>query len=1039
MASKKILFPLLALLAFSPLAKAQFYTSGDDPARLKWYSVKTPHYRIVYPEGLDSLSRVYGRLLEQYRESESWSSGYLPGEKFHGRTPVILHAWHGISNASVAMAPKRMDFYTVPEAYQPDPIPWARMLAIHESRHLAQLQFTYDHLLKPFHWLFGQSVPAAFLGVYPNMHLLEGDAVVAETALTQSGRGRRADFLNYYMSAFDQGDWRNWSRWRYGSFRHYAPDHYALGYLTIAGTRYLYNDPLYMSRYFNKVSRRPMRLFSMRKEVKAVSGKRFGKSFREIMETFHGIWNEEAAVRAPFIPATPVMNVPSWFTAYRGAAFAGEDLYLVRSGLVSAPSLVRVSPSGTQTRLRPFASYTGSLAESPDGKRLWWSESVPHARWGLEMTSRIRTLDLSDGQVRNLTRKGRYYNPVPSPDGTKVAAVEYPVPGGSALVILDAEDGRPLSRMVAPDSLQLVDPAWVGDRLFVSGLSEDGNGIYALQEGRLVSILNPKHVVIKHLRTYNDGLLFSSDRTGVDEIYYLSPADELFQLTATKYGAADPRFNPAGDTLYFTSLTTEGRLPYKTASDALLYRRADWNEVHRYPVADRLTAQEKMLATAKGARWPDETGFAETTFTEPRRYRKLPHIPHLHSWIPLYADYDAIRDLSSDEILETGSLGATLLFQNTLGTASGSLGYSWSEKDGHGAHLKFSYSGLYPVIEAKLDYFQHGSLDYFRRTMLTETGKHPGVIGVPQSRPYINGYLKTFIPWNFSSGGWTRGLIPSAEISVSNAMFYTADVLMDARGALEGCARPAAFMDYTPGHVVTPVSLLKASLRGYVMLPTAPSQTYPRLGVAAEAGGRTRLSLNDLYASSVYGYVYGYLPGLFPAQGLRLSALYQHVLGSGTTISGDNGVTASPRGYVDNPMRTFFASYSRQQLKLTADYVIPLYVGDISWFSSFAYITHFLLKPYFDYTFFSPQGVTGTTFQRTPDGAPASGSRSLAAGGLYTAGADLTAKLANLLWLPFSGEIGVRVGYNGGKSFDALKKTLGLEPLYVGAVFEIDL
>ncbi len=45
---------LLAISSF--FAKAQFYTTGDDPGSLAWYRIRTENYSIIYPEGLDSLA-----------------------------------------------------------------------------------------------------------------------------------------------------------------------------------------------------------------------------------------------------------------------------------------------------------------------------------------------------------------------------------------------------------------------------------------------------------------------------------------------------------------------------------------------------------------------------------------------------------------------------------------------------------------------------------------------------------------------------------------------------------------------------------------------------------------------------------------------------------------------------------------------------------------------------------------------------------------------------------------------------------------------
>ena len=124
---KKTLIALL-LLAFALPAKAQFFLAGDDPARLHWYSVETPHYKLIYPEGADSLARSYGRAMEQFRVPMGRSlGGMTPGEGMRRKLPVVLHTHHVYSNGSVGWAPSRMDLYTHPEAYGADPTSWPTM------------------------------------------------------------------------------------------------------------------------------------------------------------------------------------------------------------------------------------------------------------------------------------------------------------------------------------------------------------------------------------------------------------------------------------------------------------------------------------------------------------------------------------------------------------------------------------------------------------------------------------------------------------------------------------------------------------------------------------------------------------------------------------------------------------------------------------------------------------------------------------------------------------------------------------------------
>ena len=64
---RKFLLTALALVALSISARGQFYTPGTDPGNLRWYSIESPYYRLIYPEGADSLARSYARLMEQVR------------------------------------------------------------------------------------------------------------------------------------------------------------------------------------------------------------------------------------------------------------------------------------------------------------------------------------------------------------------------------------------------------------------------------------------------------------------------------------------------------------------------------------------------------------------------------------------------------------------------------------------------------------------------------------------------------------------------------------------------------------------------------------------------------------------------------------------------------------------------------------------------------------------------------------------------------------------------------------------------------------
>ena len=131
------------------------------------------------------------------------------------------------------------------------------------------------------------------------------------------------------------------------------------------------------------------------------------------------------------------------------------------------------------------------------------------------MASVIRSFDTRTGKIRNLTRKGRLFNPAVSPDGRTIAAVEYPIKGGSAIVLVNADDGKIERRLAMPDSLQAAEVCFLGEDIAFSTVSESGSGIF-LTDKHLQSdircISEPLPISIRNL--VNDRGVRISPRTG---------------------------------------------------------------------------------------------------------------------------------------------------------------------------------------------------------------------------------------------------------------------------------------------------------------------------------------------------------------------------------------------------------------------------------------------------------------------------------------------------------------------------------------------
>lgn len=1020
---KKLYHILVFLLLMSFSASAQFYVTGDDPGKLKWSYTETAHFRIIYPDGADSLARIYGTDLERFYAPLSRTSGYLPNGNFGKKMPVMIHAYNG-ANGSVAWAPNRMDLFTLPSAYDPEPLPWNKMLAIHEGRHVSQMQFGMTKAMKPGNYIFGQMWNIAMTLLYPGIAFMEGDAVVTETAYTPSGRGRTSDFLNYYRIAFDEGVERSWQQWRFPSQRNYSPSYYSLGYMAVGGLRYLYDIPEYMNHGFDLSSRRPYNLAAFHTTVKNLTGKKFNTAFKEICDTMAIIWKKEADARAPYIPSRPVTQEPRLYTEYSNGVFVGNDLYTIKRGHLTTPILVKIDSSLTETVISRFASEYGTMKADKKGN-LYWSESKPDPRWTLKTVSTVQELKHGKRKSSRIGKGGLQYNPTPTEEGDSAAVVEYSVKGGSVLNIIKTDKKSSIiDSFEAPDTLQLVEAAWSKDCkvIYVTAVSDNGYGIHLLnlETRKWTEMLAPQPVMIKDFKSRDNYLMFTCDRTGVNELYHFYPeSGELIQKTSTRHGAEDFVYAPEGHYLYYTMPTLKGKQVFRTSVDSLMNKPVEYSDRHLYPIAEKLTAQEKALAQQRNEAFiPDST----VTLSEPKKYRKFNHAFNLHSWAPLYISVNNIMNMSFDHIYEAASLGVTGIMQNRLATGVGEIGYS-AHKDPynksqwrHSGHVKYTYSGWYPVFEFAVD-FNDRAARQFSATAYT-MGKQAGV-GINSTEmkaPYFSGRISTYIPFDLSSGGWYRGLIPKLSYTITNDMFKKDMAILSYDPEMGSIERNPVFVGSTGGKTIIR-QYLSGSLRAYTMLGTPNSAVYPKWGIGIEAGATGSIGLKKFISPMGYFYTYGYVPGIVPQQGLKLAAMYQRKL-SPKSYFGQATVTMVPRGMKNNTsLMNYLSIYNDNLTNFSADYAIPIFIGDLAIGGSFLYVKRMVITPHFDFNL----------VENKPS--------------LFSAGASLTFSLESVVFLTWPCSVGVTYSYNGGfnGAFQTLGEKAGIEigRHFVGPVFSV--
>ena len=561
-----------------------------------------------------------------------------------------------------------------------------------------------------------------------------------------------------------------------------------------------------------------------------------------------------------------------------------------------------------------------------------------------------------------------------SPDGLRISVTEYPVRGGSAVLVIDAQTGGVLARYDAPDDLQVIETVWLEDRVYASAISPAGSAIYDVTGG-FAMVLDCGKSNVKDLDEFGGAIAFSSDITGVREFYAMHEG-KAYRMTVSAQGGDDFCFTPALDTLVYTGLTASGRHIYKTPVSGLPEPvPADFGTAHAYELARDIQTPVPI----------DKDSVI--VLPEPSRYNRFAHLLRVHSWAPVYVSTDAISELSFESITSSAGLGASVFFQNELETLVGSAAYGATfDDDGwhHTVETKFTYSGLYPKFEATLSLGSDPARQYFLQKWYSGFAGHEGLgarnlDGIPS----FNASLLAYVPLNLSSGGWYRGIVPQLRFGLSNS-----------------------YITYNPS---SPMNRLTASVRGYVVSGTPSNGIYPRLGAGMEAGWSGRVGSTWLFAPNAYLFGYGYLPGILRSHGIKLTATLQAPLGS--AMYTERYATVLPRGmdsYVD--LASLLSSYPFQS-RFTFDYAFPFLPLDWSALCPVAYVRNLECTLHADGSFFT-----------------AGGSDRMA---LASAGADLCVVLGNLAWVPYPTRIGVSGWWNWGAPEDK-------KPWNIGLVFNVD-
>ena len=740
----RTVFCILFLIRFLA-ANAQFFSSGNEPFNVRWQSIETEKYKIIFPSGIYQEANRFANCIDN---SYPYLHNSMPSHI--KQIPIILHNQNVLSNGFVTWAPKRMEIITTPsrDFYSQD---WLENLALHEYRHVLQVYCQNKGFTKLLSLLTGQTGMGLPVSQIP-LWLNEGDAVISETIFSESGRGSIPAFQMPFKACVlrNEKDF-SYDKYYFGSYKDHVPDYYRLGFYLTSYARIKHGKDIW-NKTIEHVGKFSFIPYSLDIGLKKLYNTSRRKLFHETIDTLKSLWTNENIN----LDLTNYLSIPvpetDCFTSYKYVhPSVDSSIIAFKSSIDELNSIVHIDNKGKETILHiPGYVYENRL--SCGTNLIVWDEIMADPRWQQRNYSIIKSYDLSTGKVKSLTNKSRLFSPCINKEDKKIALIQIDTENNSSLVIIDAISGNETYRRTSPVQGLLSFPVWYGSDSIITALTthKQGKQLYALDltTGNWKKISTPTFENISQLSIWKEYIIFSAGFSGIDNIYALSiKSNELHQLTSSRYGAFEPFVDEKSDILYYSQYTEKGFRPVRKN-----IIKADWISFsepnHLIPDWAALLAEQEPTL------FPEEAS-KDTVYTS-KKYSRLANLFNIHSWMPFYFDSRSIE--TSDLEIKPG---VTILSQNILSTSISSIGLIYENKN-FIVRPSFVYKGFLPVFD-------------FSSTIGGPNKQHvlpAGVVPKDTTFPFFKFALNTYTPLRRYNNKFHKLLQPEIDLEYENTLFY---------------------------------------------------------------------------------------------------------------------------------------------------------------------------------------------------------------------------------------------------------------------------
>ncbi len=636
---------LACLGFFFILLPLQAQRLGLLPPTTNWQQLTNDSLRIIYPEGNEATARRVASLMMKFAAADpiARDSRYAP-------ISVLLQPYTNVSNGYVGLAPYVSEFYIQPNEnpFELGSLPWTDLLAIHEYRHVQQVNAvntSISHIVKV---IFGDIAFSGMYGLATSNWLREGDAVYAETKWTPQGRGRLSRFTLPFREKCKEPQPWNYYQLRNGSYKKYLPDHYPLGYLMVQ-----YGNHAFGENTWDTIFRVAPKMKPIYDPFSGVTKRYYGKSNRNLyldaMKYYGAQWNstQRSDMVYDAVPIS-VRNQESAFFDMNYPDAADSSIYCVITTFDSIATFFQITPEGHRERILSTGLQQDTYFDYSRG-RLVWTELRFDPRWIRQDQNVIVVYDMAHHRKMDIVPEKGYYTPSLDPTGTRIVALHVNQQGEYALRIVDAEDGHLIHTLPNPENQYVSSPIFSHDGIHIVATARNQWGQMALIKQNIITgdihTITPYTYAVIGKPAEAGAYIYAACGIGdLDQIYAIDSTGSFYQVSEGGRAHYNPTYDPARHTLVCEEYMLQGK--------KLVYLPLEPSTWQKINIGNGIPE----VAGASGRNLLTEPA-TDSTFSI-RKYSPWSDIIHIHSWLITANEPVWGVELRSDDIMSSTSIAA---------------------------------------------------------------------------------------------------------------------------------------------------------------------------------------------------------------------------------------------------------------------------------------------------------------------------------------------------------------------------------------------